>query len=216
MRKHIFEKTNLDWIVDYDYERSACTCGDWLCRCTTIERAWVDKINVNEVVDKLYHTHSKSDLDIDKYCFDRICYAFKIYDTYFYEVKTGSGYYGEEVYGVYFEDEEKIVNAYYEMFALNTAIEKIKYCLKLEYGYLIGCVESASSATIIKVHPGSIHPPQMEYFKKIDACVIEEYKNRKLPVAVCVRDGDKYRLIDGYHRFVANKDNDTVDIIVLE
>ena len=216
MRKHIFEKTNLDWIVDYDYERSACTCGDWLCRCTTIERAWVDKINVNKVVDKLYHTHSKSDLDIDKYCFDRICYAFKIYDKDFYEVETGGGYYGEEVHGVYFEDEEKIVNAYREVLALNTDVEKIKYCLRLEYGYLIDCVESATLANLITTPPNDIRLPQMEYFKKVDKNVIEEYKNRNLPVAVCVRDGNKYRLIDGYHRFVANKDSNEVYIIVLE
>ena len=56
----------------------------------------------------------------------------------------------------------------------------------------------------------------MEYFKKVDKNVIEEYKNKNLPIAVCVRHGDKYRLIDGYHRFVANKSREIVDIIVLE
>jgi hypothetical protein len=56
----------------------------------------------------------------------------------------------------------------------------------------------------------------MEYFKKVDKNVIEEYKDRNLPIAVCIRHGDKYRLIDGYHRFVANKDKEKVNIIVLE
>ena len=37
-----FERTNLQYDVDYDYERSQCICnayedGDY-CRCTTIER----------------------------------------------------------------------------------------------------------------------------------------------------------------------------------
>ena len=216
MDKPIFEKTNLDWIVDYDYDRSACTCGEWLCRCTTIERTWIEKINVNEVVKKLYQKHSRTDLYIDEYCFDRICRAFKIYDEDLYEVKTGGGYYGEEVYGVYFENERKIFDAYYELLALHTPIEKIQYCLKLEYGYLIDCVESATSASIVEVTPNSIRPPQKEYFVKIDKNVIEEYKDSYLPIAVCVRDADKYRLIDGYHRFVANKDRESVNIIVLE
>lgn len=220
MKKCDFRKTDLSWIVDYDYDRSPCTCnayenGDY-CRCTTIEHAWVEDINVRDVVNELYRRHSRTDSYIDKYCFDRICHAFKIYDKYFYEVETCGGYYGEEVKGVYFENEEKVFDAYYEMLAMNTVLEKIQYCLKLEYGYLIGCVESATSAAIIEASPNNIRPPQTEYFIKVDKDMIEEYKNRDLPIAVCVRDGDKYRLIDGYHRFVANKDRDNVEIIILE
>lgn len=220
MDKINFRKTNLQYTVDYDYERSRCTCkayerGDY-CRCTTIKHAWIDDVNVNEVVRKLYETHSRTDSDIDEYCFDRICYVFKIYDKDYYEIETGGGYYGEEVYGVYFENEEKIYNAYYEMLALRADIEKIKYCLKLEYNYLIDCVETTDFAYIIEVSPNDIRPPQTEYFIKLANYAIEEYKNRNLPIAVCIKDGSKYRLIDGYHRLVANKDREKVDIVVLE
>ena len=220
MKKYNFEKTNLWCVVDYDYERSACHCdshetGDY-CRCTTIEHAWVENVNVNDVVEALYSRQNKTDYYFDKYCFDRICYAFKVYDKNFYEVESTYGYYGEEIKGVWFDNEEKVSTAYCEMLALNTAIEKIKYCLKLEYSYLIDCVESANSATIIEVSPNNIRLPQTEYFIKVDKNVIEEYKNRDLPIAVCIRDGDCYRLIDGYHRFAANKERDSVDIIVLE
>jgi hypothetical protein len=220
MEKYVFKKTNLQWVVDYDYERSECNCdaynrGDY-CRCTTIEHAWVEDTNANNVVNELYRKHSRTDSDIDEYCFDRICYAFKIYDKDLYEVETGGGYYGEEVYGVYFMDEEKIFNTYYEMLALSTDLEKIQYCLKLEYGYLIDCVESAAYAEIIETFPNNIYLPQTEYFKKVDREVIEEYKNRDLPIAVCVWDGNKHRLIDGYHRFVANNDRERVSIVVLE
>lgn len=216
MDKLSFRKTNLQWVVDYDYERSVCHCNDDYCRCTTIEHAWVDNINVHKVIEELYRSHSRTDSDVDKYCFDRICYAYKIYDKDLYEVETGSGYYGEEVYGVYFEDEERIFDAYYEMLALNTFLEKIKYCLKLEYNYLIDCVESATSASIIEVSPDDIRLPQTEYFIKIDKNVIEEYKDRDLPIAVCIRDGNYYRLIDGYHRYVANKERNSANIVILE
>ncbi len=220
MEKINFKRTNLQWVVDYDYDRSACTCeayerGDY-CRCTTIEHAWIDNVNVNEVIRKLYETHSRTDSDIDAYCFDRICSAFKIYDKDYYEFETCGGYYGEEVDGVYFENEEKIFNAYYEVIALETNIEKIKYCLKLEYNYLIDRVESASFAHILKIAPSAIRLPQTEYFIKLENSVIEDYKDRKLPVAICVRDEKCYRLIDGYHRYIANKDRDKVDIVVLE
>lgn len=220
MKKSVFKKTNLYCEVDYDYERSQCTCnayenGDY-CRCTTIENAWIEKVNVNDVVNELYRNHSKTDSYIDKYCFDRICYAFKIYDKYLYEIEICGGYYGEEIEGVYFYDEEKIVNAYRDVISFDTDIEKIRYCLKLEYGCLLNCVVSASSAIIDKLPPYNICLPQKEYFAKLDKNVIEEYKDRALPIAVCVKDGNRLRLIDGYHRFVANKDRNTIEIIILQ
>lgn len=215
MKKFIFNKTNLQYIVDYDYERSACHCDDDYCRCTTIEHAWVDNVNVRDVVNELYRKHSRTDSYIDEYCFDRICYVFKIYDKSLYEVESIGGYYGEEIGGVWFENEEKIFNAYRDVISFDTDIEKIRYCLKLEYGYLLDSVVSASSAIIDKLPTYSISIPQREYFIKLDRDVIEEYKDRTLPIAVCVKDWNAFRLIDGYHRFVANKDRDEVEIVIL-
>lgn len=216
MDKFTFNETNLQYVVDYDYNRSGCTCNDWPCRCTKITEAWINNINVNKVIEELYRKHSRTDSHIDMYCFDRICSVFEIYNKDLYEVRTGRGYYGEEVYGVYFENEEKIFNTYCEVLESNSAIEKIKYCLELEYNYLIDCVEFATSASIIEASPHNINLPQMNYFIKLEKNVIEDYKNRTLPIAVCIKDGSKYRLIDGYHRFAANKEQDSVNIVVLE
>ena len=220
MNKPTFKKTNLSWVVDYDYERSGCHCdayerGDY-CRCTTIERAWVEEVNVQEVVDALYSEYHKNTTELDKYCFDRICHTFKIYDKDLYEVETGSGYYGEEVYGVYFDDEEKIVKAYHELTSLKTDAEKVKYCLKLEYGYLLECVTTANHSYTVSVVPDLVKLPNREYFTKVNRDVVDAYRNRKLPIAVCVKECESYRLIDGYHRFVANNDNSSVRIVVLE
>ena len=214
-KKHSFEKTNLQWVVDYDYERTACHCNEEYCRCTDIINAHVCDVDVKDVVKALRNNYQICSY-IDEYCFDRICYAFKIYDINLYEVEVGGGYYGEEVYGVYFENEEEIFNTYCELLELNSDIEKVQYCLNLEYGYLLDCVKAASIASIIEVSADEIYTPQMDYFKKVDKKVIEEYRNRHLPIAVCIKVGDKYKLVDGYHRFVANKDNETVDIVVLE
>jgi hypothetical protein len=223
----IFEKTNLQYEVDYDYDRSPCTCdadehGDY-CRCTTIERAWVETINVRQVINKLYNRYCKEHSEINEYCFDRICSALKIYDKDYYEVESCPGYYGEEIGGVYFENEEKIVNAYNKLLEFETDIEKIKYILELEYGYLLDRVQIKTVARIELVSTDTIRLPQQEYFMKLDKEVIEDYKNRNLPVAVCIKEKDRYIeafdryvLIDGYHRFVANKDRKMNKIIVLE
>ena len=216
MENRIFKNTNLEYCVDYDYERSSCSCDADYCRCTTIDHAWVSKVDVCLAIKELYRKYSKTNSYIDEYCFDRICYAFKIYDKDLYEVDIGAGYYGEEVYGVHFKNEDKIIDTYDKLLELNTNIDKIKYCLELEYGYLIERVKSTTTATIADVLSDSIKTPQTEYYIKVDKNVIEEYKNRDLPVAVCIRDGNYYRLIDGYHRYVANKERDNVSIVVLE
>lgn len=223
----IFERTNLQYTVDYDYDRSQCTCnayedGDY-CRCTTIERAWVESINIKEVIDKLYTKYCKEHSEINEYCFERICVAMKIYDKDYYEVESCPGYYGEEIGGVYFEKEEELVNTYNELLTLGSDIEKIKYVLELEYGYLLDRVKFKTSAKVEEVDTEKIKLPQQEYFVKLSKEVIEDYKNRKLPVAVCIKEKDRfydvfdtYTLIDGYHRFVANKEKATMKIIVLE
>lgn len=222
-KKPYFEKTNLQYEVDYDYERSGCTCNDYICRCTTIERAWVETIDITAVINKLYKRFGKESSNINKYCFDRICHALRVYDKELYEVETGGGYYGEEVYGVYFDNEEMLSNAYSVMLELGSDVEKIKYVLNMEYGYLIDRVATTTSAVIESVATNKIELPQKEYFIKLSKEVIEEYKNRKLPVAVCIKKKDRfleefnrYILVDGYHRWVANKDRDAVEIVVLE
>ena len=215
-----FERTNLQYDVDYDYIRSECTCDAYerhdYCRCTTIERAWVKSIYIASVVSKLYKKFCGEHSEINEYCFDRICYALRIYDEGLYWVETGGGYYGEEVYGVYFEDEEKIFNACNELLKLSSDIEKIKYVLNLEYGYLINKVSTTTSAVIEQVATNKIELPQKEYFIKLSKEVIEDYKNRKLPVAVCIKTEDRYVLVDGYHRWVANKEQDINAIVVLK
>ena len=215
-----FERTNLQYDVDYDYERSQCTCdayerGDY-CRCTTIERAWVETINVKLIINELYKKYCKEHSEINEYCFDRICSAFKIYDKDYYDVESCGGYYGEEIGGVYFENEEKVVEAFNKILELDSNIEKIKFVLELEYGYLIDKVNKATVAYTLPVSTRLITLPQQEYFVKLDKEVIEDYKNIKLPIAICTKCSEYYKLVDGYHRFVANKDRATNKIVVLE
>ena len=215
-----FERTNLQYETDYDYERSECTCnayedGDY-CRCTTIERAWLESINVKLVIKKLYDKYCQEHSDMNEYCFDRICTAFKIYDKDYYEVESCGGYYGEEIEGVYFRNESKVVDTFLDVLKFETDIEKIKFVLELEYGYLLDKVKNCTHAYISTVYTRAIDLPQQEYFIRLDKDVIADYKNKKLPIAVCLESGGRYKLVDGYHRFVANKDRATNQIIILE
>ena len=156
---------------------------------------------------------SEEFLNLTKFFF---CSVLKIYNKDYYEVETCGGYYGEEIEGVYFENEKKVVEAFNEVLAFDNDVEKIKFVLELEYGYLLDKVKNAKVAYIQPMATKIIDLPQHEYFVKLDREVIDGYKNRKLPIAVCTECGGRYKLVDGYHRFVANKERATNQIIVLE
>lgn len=213
-----FKKKNLQYILDYDYNRSRCHCDDDYCRCTTIEEAWIERLIVPDVVAELSNTYVNSDSVIDEYCFDRLCHIFKVYDKDFYDIDIQPGYYGEEIDGIYFENEEKVVNAFNEILKLEDDIDKIKYCLRVEYKYLIPSVEETKYVSIGEASVKDIVIPNKEYFIRLSENAIEDYKidNGDLPLAICIHDGNKYKLVDGYHRFVANQDKNEIPIIVLE
>lgn len=212
-------RTNLAWSgVEYDYERSQCTCHDWICRCTTIESAWVEDIDINTVMSCLLIDHfPREDLtEIDLYCFDRICRMNNIWDKEYYEIKTCPGYYGEEIDGVFFLMEEKVIADFNKLITLKNDIDKIKYVLELEYGYVIESIDDCRNVAVIDCDPKLIVAPQQEYYHRLKNDVVESYKDYKIPCSVCKKNGDKYLIIDGYHRVAANKDKESIEIIVID
>ena len=212
-------RTDLAWNgIEYDYERSGCTCNDWPCRCTTIKNAWIENININEVMSAILirNFKSKNLTEIDLYCFDRICRVNHIWDKEYYEIEVCPGYYGEEIGGVFFENEKKVVMELNKLLTLNSDIDKIKYILELEYGYIIDSVKSCHNVSVIDCDPKLVIAPQQEYYHRLEKNVIESYKDYNIPCAVCKKNGDRYLIIDGYHRVAANKNRENIEIIVID
>lgn len=212
-------KTNLMYVngVDYDYERTNCHCNEDYCRCTTICSTEINAINVTNVMNRIFDkmVHSK-DSDILKYCFDRICYNFEIYNKSLYEVEVCGGYYGEEIEGVYFLNEDKVVEQVDIILSLKTDYQKIIHCLNLEYGYLLEEIKNKSLAKIVCVDKSLILIPQKEHYVKLNQDAIKNYKESTLPLCVCTKQEEHYRLVDGYHRVFANFDLQTIPIILIE
>ena len=81
---------------------------------------------------------------------------------------------------------------------------------------------------MIEVVPKFEKNPTDEEFENIcDSIVdaVDNYCNNQersfhvtfpFPICVCIGNTDNYKLIDGYHRYAANRDKENVDIIVLE
>lgn len=189
--------------VEYDYDRTSCqgNCDDY-CRCTEIINTRITEINYNYIVKSI--TESVKDNVILTYCIDRIIRSSKL-DEDDFEISTCRGYYGEEIDGVYL-DQKKNDTIYNNLKQLENMsdIEKVKFVLTLEYGYLLDVIENTTEVSIKEIDLDKI-TFQQDYRKKIN--LDEDFYDEKftLPRGIFIENGEAHRLIDGYHRIMKAK-----------
>lgn len=197
--------------INVDYNRVCDDPDDTYERSSYLEDIHVDlsDIPVELLINALYNALEKDKTTsfIDKYCFNRICRHYKIYDSDVYSVSTRSGYYGEEIDTITFDNEGLVKKSYEECKALSSDAKKILYVLRLEYGYLLEELKDITNASIIKTPLSSIQIPNKEVFVNIEYVNTEfaiagSYENYDLPWGIIMRkeNGPGYRLIDGIHR----------------
>lgn len=181
-------------------------CDNDYCRCGIIENAEVTEVGD---ITGCFETSN----EFSKYCVDRLLVARKIWDSDKWEVRVQWGYYGQEIDGVYLKNAEAIENEVNKLLGLSDA-DKLKYVLNLEYGYILDVLEN-KAFEICEVDKSSIIFGQEGHYKKCDKDIVEKYRDYELPRGICVKDGTKYRVIDGYHRISACQD-EKVKIIVVK
>lgn len=189
-------------VIDFDYDRNNdnCHCPDY-CRCSVIVNIELTRFSMNNMIDILLKNINSQIL---KYSIDRIIRSSKLNENDFNLVTCG-GYYGEEVDGLYLSEEKNkfLSDKISELIELSD-IDKIKYVLNLEYGHLLDVVKESIDFSIENINMNNINF-QDDYRKKID--VTENFYDEKfqLPRGIFVKSGDRYRLIDGYHRVMKAK-----------
>lgn len=203
-----FTSNQFDWyytsILDFDYETSHnCSeegCDD-ICRCEKITDTSLSNLDVIKLVKTVT---AGIDDKILVYCIDRIIRLQKLNEDCF-DLNTCDGYYGEEISGItmHSEYEKKIAENLRQLKGLSD-IKKIKFVLTLEYGYVLKDLEHTSKVEVSEVD-FSLISFKDDYSKKL--CLSENYYDEKfeLPRGIFIRNGGRFRLIDGYHRtFKAN------------
>ncbi len=224
--------------IDYDYdnirncEESGCNDSDDYCRCSTIENARVVSVDVSYVAIEIYNLYfddSKSSIrdaklesiifgtgkDINLYTIDRILRSYKIWDEHNWEIKIEGGYYGEEIGDIILESSiaRRIKDEIENAFDCETLNSRVEYLLNLEYGYLLPELKNISYE-IDTIKKSDIVFGSIQHYKKVSSLNLEHYsdKNYHGIRGIVIVDGDKYKIIDGYHRLTSTKD-DTVKII---
>ncbi len=212
----------LTYNLEYDYDRGShsCTCGDDYCRCGTIINVRILSINLNGILHDILNfiTREKKDLSrIDTYCIGRLYIGAGGASKDNYKVSVEGGYYGEEIGGGSFNNSDEFISELNTFLNTNmNDVEKIQYVLSKEYGYLINSVKNITSVKIITLTSEHIEVGNPDHYQKVgnEKYLITAYKDYQYPLCVVTPSNGLYKIIDGYHRFFANKDNgDSFDVV---
>lgn len=189
--------------VDCDYDRSGCEC-DGICHCERIVGTRVTSVHVLGIVNEIAGPRFS---EITRYGVDRIIRAYRIYDTANFDVNIRNGYYGQEIGRVSARSDvaDKIDTAIRKFLSLKSLAQKVEFLLTLEYGYLLDGLKKRYK--IMKVDRKDVAIGHPQHYRRLERPVVDQYKDYNLPIAVCISENGRYRLIDGYHRYSAFLEN---------
>lgn len=224
---------DFDYALNYDYDTdySACDDDDDYYRNSTIVNVRTSK-DVNaafHIMGQLTSTRSKSSYTYKMYLLERFisCAIRERLDEFDYNIIQG--YYGEEFSGFTIPNglTEK-VNAYIKKLnnidAKNINRKAVEEVLIAEYGYLLPHLTD-KEWFFDKVELKNIVPGNSDY-RSLDNKTIKDYGSeldertrgqnaRRYLTCLCRKIGDKYILVDGYHRFAAANKSKAKHMLVM-
>ena len=147
---------DIDYHSEYDCSNNGCD-DEGICRCGTIYETEINHVDVTQMVnliyDKLFDDTTVSGKregklsqllygigeDINRYTIDRVLRKYKVWEPDYYTVEVCGGYYGEEIEGVFLNQNiaSKIEEELNIAFSIDDLSGRVEYLLGLEYGSLL-------------------------------------------------------------------------------
>jgi hypothetical protein len=222
-------ENNFTYYVNYDVVGEN-SCEDYgcheegICRCYHIHDVEFISVDLDSIVSRIFNSYYNPqdisyireekmnqvlynyDRELDIYCIDRILRINKVWNKNNWRFDWGGSYYGDEVNKAFIEEEvfNSILCDIYKINNLKTIQEKISYLLKREYGYLLPEL-SEKNWKISNIKKEDIFFPQKEHLKNLKREKKGNFLSQTIIKGVCMRDRDKLRVIDGYHRLFFNE-----------
>lgn len=222
----------VDYDTYGDYSCSERGCDDeGICRCFRISEVEINSINLmsltTNIFDQLFPNKSDKNhlrdkkinsilFDFDpqnqditnRYCIYRILVKHKIYETDKWYASWSGGYYGDEVDDISIEEKhfEPAIKDIEHMISLPSMEEKINFILTLEYGKILDKL-IGKKYQIEWVSKGNIVFGQENHLKNVLHKTLDFYSDSlyQLPRGISYFDGEKFRIVDGYHRVSQTK-----------
>lgn len=202
----------------YDCRSYGC---DSICRCGRIEDTSIEDVNIPDIVEILYQRYIGEDnlsqkrdnklksilfgtgKELDIYTIDRIVRKYKLYDPESWEVNVVGGYYGEELDSIMLSPyiANKIEEEFDIAFSIDELNGRVEYLLGLEYGSLLPELENCNYE-VTEVDKKDVIFGSNDHYDRVKLKDLTHYdeKNYNGIRGVVLDKGDKFRIIDGYHR----------------
>jgi hypothetical protein len=214
----------VDYSYTYDCENYGCD-EEGICRCGSIHNESVESVDVSLIVKKIYDEFFEQGKaanrnntinevlygigkDIDIYTIDRIIRSYKIWESENWDIEVEGGYYGQEVNDVRIKESiaDKIEEELMIVFSLPSLKEKIEYLLKVEYGKILPEITDCNYK-FITIDKDDIIFGTEKHLDKVMKKDLDFYsdKNYNGIRGIVKKSGDKWRVIDGYHRIFSTK-----------
>lgn len=218
---------NYEHYGEYSCEERGCN-DEGICRCYTINDINISSVNINRITksiydqirldDKQHNRHKKindiiynydSDM-VNKYCIHRILTKNKIWDSSNWKAEISSGYYGDEVGEVTIKKDifDKVCKEIKDVIETEILEEKINYVLNLEYGYILDKIKD-KKYQVISIDKSQLDFGQDNHFKNVLHKTLEYYSDSNYLDnsirGIAYKIGDKWRVVDGYHRLTQTK-----------
>jgi len=228
-------KYHIDYDYDVDYSCSDSFCyEEGICRCGTITNSYIHSIDVssisNEIYNKLFdnsistkRNNSINSLwgiteDIQRYTIDRILRINKIWKPEFWEVNICGVYYGQEIDDILLNEDlvQKINNDLEIALKIDDLRERIEFLLEKENGFILdGLKDKEYKQFTISIN--DIYFPNLGRKSNLKLDEMDYYSDKKYTGirGIVKRDGNKFRVIDGYHR-LSKTENKLVKVLIVE
>lgn len=203
-----------------------------VCDCMVITDFKIERIDFSSIVRSVYrqvfHPDGKAyslekkineilygfSADFDLYLVERILSINKLYLPEKWNVTVDKGYYGQRISKIEMlpNIHQKITDDINHITQLKTLKDKVTFILNEEYGF-VSQSDWEKNWTIEEVPIERIVFPNLIHQKVAKGKTIEYYLNYPFSIlGVCVKSGDKYQVIDGYHR-ITHTQNKIIKII---
>ena len=214
----------VDYGYTYDCENYGCD-EEGICRCGTINNEHIDSVDVSLIVKRIYDEFFEQGKaanrnnainevlygigkDIDIYTIDRILRSYKIWENENWNIEVEGGYYGQEAGNVTIKESiaDKIDEELWTVFSLPSLKEKIEYLLNVEYGKVLPELSNCNYESIV-IDKDEVVFGVENHLNKVMKKDLDFYsdKNYSGIRGIVVKSGDKWRIVDGYHRIFTTK-----------
>lgn len=224
MRNSFLYVVDYDYNVEYSCEESGCN-DEGICRCGKIYNERITRIDIVSLTEhfhkNLIDIDSKSgkrnqklnqiffgDKDIDKYFINRILTINKLYNKDFWEIEFGPSYYGDEMENILLRSQlfDKVIQECEMVISIDNLSDKVKYILELEYGKVLNSLKNAEfKVDEIFKEELDFENSNQNHLKLINKKDLSYYDDFPYICGIVKKVDNKYKIIDGHHRFTRNK-----------